>query len=59
MLLTNASTAPTPIPTSLSGIESNQTMGQINSASKASGQLSMHSMSQPTKTSNVLMLQDW
>jgi len=54
MLLTKASMAPTPIPTNLSGIESNQTMGHTTSASRASGQHSTNNMHQPTRKSSVL-----
>ena len=54
MLLTNASTAPMLIPTSLSGIESNQTMGQTTNASRANGQHSTNNMHQPTRKSSVL-----
>ena len=53
MLLTKASTALMLIPISFSGIEINQTMGQMISASRASGQHSTNKMHQPTRKSSV------
>ena len=49
MVLTSANAAPTPIPTNFNGIEINQTMGQITSATKAKGQHTTNRRSQPTK----------
>ncbi len=54
MLLIRASTAPMLIPTSFSGIESNQTMGQSTNASKASGQHNTNRMHQPTRDRSVV-----
>ena len=53
--LISANTAPTPMPISRSGMESNQTMGHATKASKATGQLNKNRMHQPMSIRSVLM----
>lgn len=53
MVLISASAAPMLMPISFNGIEINQMMGQIISASRASGQHSANRMNQTTTKSRA------